>query len=60
MDNKNAAPQGLGFFGVLQIVFIVLRLCNIIKWSWFWVLAPIEFCFICFVALIAILLHEKG
>ena len=32
---------GLGFFDVLGIVFIVLKLMNIITWSWWWVLAPI-------------------
>lgn len=30
----------IGFFGFLTIVFIVLRLCNVIEWSWVWVLAP--------------------
>lgn len=32
---------GIGFFGLLAIVFIVLKLVGIIKWSWLWVLAPI-------------------
>lgn len=26
--------------GALQIVFIVLKLCKVIDWSWWWVLAP--------------------
>lgn len=60
MNNKNTTPRGIGFFGILQIVFITLRLCNVIKWSWFWVLAPIEFCFVCFIALMVIVLSEKG
>jgi Flp pilus assembly protein TadB len=25
---------------LLQIAFIVLKLCNVITWSWWWVLAP--------------------
>ena len=25
---------------VLGIVFIVLKLCNVITWSWLWVLSP--------------------
>ena len=30
-----------GIFPVLlQITFIVLKLCNVIDWSWLWVLAP--------------------
>lgn len=32
--------KGLSFASVLQIVFIVLKLCKIIDWSWIWVLAP--------------------
>jgi len=31
---------GIGFTGLLSIVFIVLKLTNIINWSWWWVLAP--------------------
>lgn len=33
--------SGIGFTGLLQIAFIVLKLCNVINWSWWWVLAPI-------------------
>lgn len=33
--------QGIGFFGALTIVFIVLKLCKVINWSWVWVLAPL-------------------
>ena len=32
---------GIGFFGLLAIVFIVLKLCGVIGWSWWWVLSPI-------------------
>lgn len=31
----------IGFFGLLQIIFIVLKLCDVITWSWVWILAPI-------------------
>lgn len=30
----------LGVLPVLGIVFIVLKLCNVIDWSWWWVTAP--------------------
>lgn len=39
-ENKSS---GIGFFGLLTIVFIVLKLLNIIAWSWIWVLSPIIF-----------------
>lgn len=32
---------GIGFCGLLTIVFIVLKLCHVIAWSWVWVLAPL-------------------
>lgn len=31
---------GISAVGLLQVAFIVLKLCGIIKWSWWWVLAP--------------------
>jgi hypothetical protein len=38
---KNSArASGVGFVGLLQVAFIVLKLCGIIKWSWLWVLSP--------------------
>ena len=42
MDNKNSgASGGLGLGTVLFLIFLVLKLCNVIDWSWWWVLAPI-------------------
>jgi len=32
---------GISFSGLLALVFIILKLCNVINWSWWWVLAPI-------------------
>jgi hypothetical protein len=31
---------GIGFIGLLQIVFITLKLTGYINWSWWWVLSP--------------------
>ena len=31
---------GVGTGSVLQIVFIVLKLCGLIDWSWWWVMSP--------------------
>lgn len=38
---KNSSRGGVGFVGLLQIAFIVLKLTKVINWSWWWVLAPI-------------------
>ena len=40
MDNENSSG-GIGFCGLLTIVFIVLKLLKVISWSWLWVLAPL-------------------
>lgn len=39
--NDKIIHHGIGFFGLLQIAFIVLKLCNVISWSWWLVLLPI-------------------
>lgn len=41
MENKNSSSSGIGFTGLLTIAFIVLKLCGVISWSWWWVLSPI-------------------
>lgn len=38
---KNSSSSGsIGFFGLLTIAFIVLKLTHFIDWSWWWVLSP--------------------
>jgi len=32
---------GIGFSGLLTIVFITLKLTDYIDWSWWWVLSPL-------------------
>lgn len=32
---------GIGFLGLLTIVFIALRLTGYISWPWIWVLGPL-------------------
>lgn len=29
------------FLSLLTVAFIVLKLCHVINWSWWWVLSPI-------------------
>lgn len=42
-DNVTTSSGGIGFCGLLTIVFIVLKLTGFINWSWFWVLSPMIF-----------------
>jgi len=43
MDSATATSSsgGIGFCGLLAIVFITLKLTDVIDWSWLWVLSPI-------------------
>jgi ABC-type antimicrobial peptide transport system permease subunit len=45
-SNSSTTNGGIGFVGLLTIVFITLKLIpdekgHIIDWSWWWVLSPI-------------------
>ena len=39
--NYTVGGGGISFAGLLAIVFIVLKLCKVISWSWLWVLSPL-------------------
>ena len=40
-ENKNSnIYNGIGFFGLLQVVFIALKVTKIINWSWWLVFLP--------------------
>ncbi len=44
MEKKNS-NSGIGCGGLLAVLltvaFVVLKLCNVIAWSWWWVLSPL-------------------
>jgi hypothetical protein len=33
--------MNIGFAGLLTLIFIVLKLTEVIAWSWLWVLSPL-------------------
>lgn len=37
---SNSKSNGVSFSSLLTIVFIVLKLTDVIDWSWVWVLSP--------------------
>lgn len=37
---RQSGGGGISFMSLLTIAFIVLKLCSVIKWSWWLVLAP--------------------
>ena len=41
MSASSSSSHGIGFGGVLGILFITLKLLGKIDWSWWWVLSPL-------------------
>lgn len=48
---------GLGFFGLLQILFIGLKLTNYITWSWWTVFIPAYIWFVLLIILFFLLFY---
>ena len=42
----------VNLFEVLLIVFIILKLCKVINWSWLWVLSPIWIPIVIFIVIL--------
>ena len=40
-NESNGEKSGIGFFGLLALIFITLKLVGLIDWPWLVVLAPI-------------------
>jgi len=61
-DNNIRTTSGgcISFCGLLTIVFIILKLTDVIGWSWWWVLSPLWIPFAIVIALIFIFLIVVG
>lgn len=55
MANQTSS-SGISFIGLLQIVFIVLKLIGKIDWSWWWVMAPTWGTFVLYLAITSAIL----
>ena len=51
---------GIGFFGLLTILFIALKLTGFIDWSWWWVLAPMWMPIVLIIVIILLLISAGG
>jgi hypothetical protein len=38
---SSSSSSGISFPGALTVLFVGLKLTNVITWSWWWVLSPI-------------------
>jgi len=39
-EKETKQSGGIGVLGLLGVVFVTLKLCGVINWSWWWVTAP--------------------
>lgn len=39
-NGSSGSSEGAGVVGLLGVAFVVLKLCKVIHWSWWWVTAP--------------------
>lgn len=54
---SSSSGGGIGFVGLLTIVFITLKLLGKIEWAWWWVVSPV---WIAILAVIAVLIVALG
>jgi hypothetical protein len=40
-DSSNSSSGGIGFLGLLAVLFIALKLTHVIDWNWVYILMPI-------------------
>ena len=61
-NESNGSSGGIGFVGLLQLAFIVLKLTGYIEWSWLWVLAPTWIGFVLWVLFVVVfvIVYFKG
>ena len=57
IDNRNQGV-GVSFLELLQLAFIILKLCKVIDWSWWFVLMP-TWVVILFIAVVLIIYKIK-
>ena len=53
-ESNNSSSGGIGFVGLLAIVFIVLKLVGTITWSWWWVLSPLWIPFVLWLVVVIV------
>lgn len=40
-DKSTSGGTGIGCFTIMFLIFMTLKLCGVINWSWWWVTAPL-------------------
>lgn len=53
--SSSSGSGGVGFPGLLTVVFVTLKLCKVIDWSWWWVISPIWIFFLLYTVIFIII-----
>ncbi len=56
MSSSSSSSGGVGFSGLLTVVFIALKLTGNITWPWVWVLSPLWISFLLWAAILSLML----
>jgi hypothetical protein len=51
-NTSSSSSSGIGFCGLLAVLFIGLKLGHVINWSWWWVLCPLWIGFVAFIGIL--------
>jgi hypothetical protein len=55
MSSSSNSSGGIGFAGLLTVVFIALKLTGHITWSWWWVLSPLWISFLLVITILVVI-----
>ncbi len=53
-QSNQSSSGGIGVLGLLGVVFVTLKLCKVIDWSWWWMTAPFWGPFLVGIAILAV------
>jgi len=53
-DSSSSSSGGIGFFGLLTVLFVGLKLTGYIAWSWWWGLSPLWGGLVLFIVILGI------
>lgn len=54
-ESSSSSSGGIGFTGLLTVLFVALKLTHVIAWSWWWVLSPLWIGVVIWIAVLAII-----
>ena len=55
-NSSGGSSGGIGFVGLLTILFIALKLTGYVSWSWLWVLSPMWISLLVALAIVAVVI----